>query len=442
MSLAGVAARGSSSQRLRRAGRRRRPGAGDRGARRDRPRLRQDRRPRRRPTSSRRSSPTASTTGCRRSTRACCGLYEQGARDPRDALASVDATRTTSASRSSTYDLEPSAQADLERRSSPHRLSRSARRPRRRVTMAAMVDVPPRLAPLLAPDRRRSRSRARSTDAGHECYLVGGAVRDALLDRTRGRAGRSTSRPTPGPTRSRRILRRWADACVLAGQALRHGRRASSTGEPFEITTFRAEVYRPESRKPEVALRRRHRDRPVAARLHGQRDGAARSPEPELDRPVRRRRRPRRRAGCARRSRPEVSFTDDPLRMLRAARFVAGFGLEPVPELVAAVERAPATGWRSSSAERIRDELSKLLVVDDPAPGLWFLVDTGLADEFLPELQRDAARAGPDPPPQGRARAHDRGGGRRRAPTLVLRLAALLHDVGKPKTRSFDGPRA
>ena len=80
-----------------------------------------------------------------------------------------------------------------------------------------------------------------------------------------------------------------------------------------------------------------------------------------------------------------MSFTDDPLRMLRAARFIAGYGLEPVPELVAAVE-AMADRLEIVSAERIRDEFDKLLVVDDPSAGLWFLVDTGLADEFLPEL--------------------------------------------------------
>src|SRR5690606_4452737 len=82
---------------------------------------------------------------------------------------------------------------------------------------------------------------------------------------------------------------------------------------------------------------------------------------------------------------PEVSFGDDPLRMLRAARFIAGHGLQPVDELVDAVA---AMHHRLSivSAERIRDELDKLIVVDHPAAGLWFCVDTGLAEEFLPEL--------------------------------------------------------
>ncbi len=91
---------------------------------------------------------------------------------------------------------------------------------------------------------------------------------------------------------------------------------------------------------------------------------------------------------------PEVSFSDDPLRMLRAARFIAGYDLAPDEELVAAVESMRGR-LEIVSAERIRDELSKLLVVDDPSAGLWFLADTGLADEFLPELR--AMRLEQDP---------------------------------------------
>ena len=91
------------------------------------------------------------------------------------------------------------------------------------------------------------------------------------------------------------------------------------------------------------------------------------------------------------------------------------------------------------SDERIRDELDKLMVVERPGDGLWFLVDTGLADEFLPELPALRPRAGPDPPAQGRAGPHHRGGREDASPDRLLRLAALFHDVGKPKTRSF-GP--
>ena len=90
---------------------------------------------------------------------------------------------------------------------------------------------------------------------------------------------------------------------------------------------------------------------------------------------------------------PEVSFLDDPLRMLRAARFIAQFGLAPDPALTGAVVELRHR-LEIVSAERIRDELSKLLLVDDPTAGLWFLAETGLSDEFLPELNQHAARAG------------------------------------------------
>ena len=137
---------------------------------------------------------------------------------------------------------------------------------------------------------------------------------------------------------------------------------------------------------------------------------------------------------------PDVSFTDDPLRMLRAARFIAGFGFEPVPELVAAVGEHRHR-LEIVSAERIRDELSKLLVVDDPAPGLWFLARTRLSDEFLPEL--NAMRLEQDPIHHHKdVLAHTIAVVQKVRPDLVLRLAALLHDVGKPKTRSFEQGRA
>ena len=125
--------------------------------------------------------------------------------------------------------------------------------------------------------------------------------------------------------------------------------------------------------------------------------------------------------------------------MLRAARFIAGYGLEPDARAGRRGRASCTTGSRSCRAERIRDELDKLLVVDDPAAGLWFLVDTGLADEFLPELP--ALRLEQDPIHRHKdvlahtiaVVAEDA------AATAILRLAALLHDVGKPKTRSF-GP--
>jgi poly(A) polymerase len=134
---------------------------------------------------------------------------------------------------------------------------------------------------------------------------------------------------------------------------------------------------------------------------------------------------------------PEVSFLDDPLRMLRAARFIAAFELEPDPELVAAVRELHGR-LEIVSAERIRDELTKLLLVPDPSAGLWFLCGTGLADEFLPEL--NALQLEQDPIHQHKdVLAHTIAVVSKTKPDLRVRLAALLHDIGKPKTRSV-GP--
>ena len=134
---------------------------------------------------------------------------------------------------------------------------------------------------------------------------------------------------------------------------------------------------------------------------------------------------------------PEASFTDDPLRMLRAARFIAGYELEPEPELFAAV-----TGLRGRldivSDERVREELDKLMVVTDPSSGLWFLIRTGLAEEFLPELPALAVEQ--DPVHRHKdVLAHTIAVVQRARPDRIVRLAALFHDIGKPKTRSF-GP--
>jgi poly(A) polymerase len=132
---------------------------------------------------------------------------------------------------------------------------------------------------------------------------------------------------------------------------------------------------------------------------------------------------------------PEQSFDDDPLRMLRAARFVAGYDLTPEPDLVAAV-KAMRSRLAIVSAERIRDEFDKLLVVDRPGAGLWFLVHTGLADEFLPELPALAVEQDPIHRHKD-VLAHTIAVVEKTSPDKILRLAALLHDVGKPKTRSF-----
>jgi poly(A) polymerase len=278
--------------------------------------------------------------------------------------------------------------------------------------------------------------------AGHRLYLVGGIVRDHFLGRERDGGGDVDLTTDARPEQIRTLVAPLADA--VWEQGARFGTIGCRIdGRPYEITTHRAEAYTTESRKPQVTfsdsvtddLARRDftvnamalevtADAPRLVDPHG---GAADLAAGVLRTPLP----------------PEESFSDDPLRMMRAARFLAGYGLTPTDELVAAVQ-AMATRLEIVSAERIRDELDKLIVVDDPAAGLWFLNDTGLAEQFLPELP--AMRLEMDPIHRhkdvlahtiavvGNVRARDDEG----RPNRITRLAALFHDVGKPKTRSFD----
>jgi poly(A) polymerase len=291
--------------------------------------------------------------------------------------------------------------------------------------------VPDRLRTLLDPDSPVQQLARLVTESGHQCYLVGGSVRDALLDRPHFDVDIATSAP---PATVERLVRPWADHVWLQGR--RFGTvGCERAGTRMEITTFRAEVYRPESRKPEVAFAD-DIDTDLSRRDFTVNAMAIALPELEFVDPF---------AGAAdlaaRRLRTplaaEVSFLDDPLRMLRAARFIAQFALVPEPELTAAVV-ALRHRLEIVSAERIRDELSKLLLVDDPSVGLWFLVETGLADEFLPEL--GAMRLEQDPVHTHKdVLAHTIAVVKNTRPQLVVRLAALFHDIGKPKTRSFAG---
>lgn len=292
--------------------------------------------------------------------------------------------------------------------------------------------VPDRIKPVL--DEVRPLADA-FVAAGFPVYLVGGIVRDQLLGRDLG-ADADIDLTTPArPDQIKAIVASVVDSVWTQGE--KFGTIGVKLGERvIEITTHRAESYSPDSRKPEVAFGTdivedlSRRDFTVNAM-------ALQLPDPELIDPF---------DGAvdlaAKRLRtplsPEVSFTDDPLRMLRAARFIAGYGLEPDPELVAAV-RANASRLEIVSAERIRDELDKLLVVPDPSAGLWFVVDTGLADLFLPELP--AMRLEQDPVHHHKdVLAHTIAVVAKTKPDRLTRLAALLHDVGKPKTRSFtDG---
>ena len=290
--------------------------------------------------------------------------------------------------------------------------------------------VPDRIQPVLDEVRPLAQ---RFTAAGRRVYLVGGTVRDLLLGRDPALVDFDLTTDAR-PDEVEALLSGWADAVWAQGK--RFGTiGARHHGRTYEITTHRAEVYRPESRKPHVAFSDdvdvdlSRRDFTVNAmalslpepRLIDPHGGAADLAAGRLRTPLA----------------PEESFADDPLRMMRAARFVAGYGLTPDQSLVAAVH-AMRTRMEIVAAERIRDELDKLMIVDRPAPGLWFLVDTGLADEFVPELP--ALRLEQDPVHRHKdVLAHTIAVVDKTRPEKIVRLAALFHDVGKPKTRSI-GP--
>jgi poly(A) polymerase len=293
--------------------------------------------------------------------------------------------------------------------------------------------IPPRLAPILdavAPLAERFDA------AGHAIYLVGGIVRDALLGRELAEVDDFDLTTDATPAQTKAVIGPWADAVWTQGE--RFGTIGAKHGDRlYEITTHRAEAYHPDSRKPEVEFstdieadlsRRDFTVNAMALRL-GAGDPALIDPFDGMGDLL---------AGRLRTPLgPDVSFADDPLRMLRAARFIAGYGLEPDDALVAAVH-ALRDRLEIVSRERIRDELSKLLVVDDPSAGLWFLVDTGLADDFLPELA--GMRLEQDPIHRHKdVLSHTIAVVAKTSPVLKLRLAALMHDIGKPKTRSI-GP--
>ncbi len=268
---------------------------------------------------------------------------------------------------------------------------------------------------------------------GARLYLVGGVVRDLLLGRDS--AGHDLDLTTDArPERVKALLEPWAD--VVWAQGERFGTIACrKDGWTFEITTHRAEAYDPDSRKPTVEFGTEI-DVDLARRDFTVNAMAISLPDPGLIDPF---------GGAADLATgtlrtplsPQESFADDPLRMLRAARFVAGYSLVPDDELVRAVEEMRSR-LSIVSAERVRDELDKLMVVDDPSAGLWFLVSTGLIDEFLPEisglhLQQDPIHRHKD------VLSHTIAVVAKTSPNRILRLAALFHDIGKPATRQI-GP--
>jgi poly(A) polymerase len=277
--------------------------------------------------------------------------------------------------------------------------------------------------------------------AGHELALVGGSVRDALLDRVTADLDLTTD---AHPDQVLAVVRDWADAVWDVG--IRFGTvGVRKDGARLEITTYRAEAYDPGSRKPVVSYgssldqdleRRDFTVNAMAMRLPSLtfvdlHDGLVDLAAGVLRTPAA----------------PERSFTDDPLRMMRAARFASVLGFTVRPEVLEAMT-AMAERITIVSAERVRDELSKLLLGAHPRAGLQVLVQTGLAGYVLPELpalglEVDEHHRHKDVYEHSLTvleQAIDLEQAHRPAvdPDLVLRLAALLHDIGKPATRRFE----
>ena len=291
--------------------------------------------------------------------------------------------------------------------------------------------IPERLQFLTRPELPPIQLAEIFTAAGEELYLVGGSVRDAFLGRQVDDFDFATG---ARPDRVSEILGSWADVVYEVGA--RFGTvAASKDGSTIEVTTFRSEVYRDDSRKPHVVFadeitedlsRRDFTVNSIALSLpdlqaidpHG---GLADLAREKLRTPLD----------------PHISFGDDPLRMLRLFRFQATLEFTPAREALAAVrEMAPRLGI--ISAERIRDELAKLLVAPAPGEALRSMVESGLADWFLPELPRLAMEQDPHHHHKD-VLAHTFAVVDKASPDLTLRLAALLHDIGKPDTREF-GP--
>ncbi|MGH3416260.1 MAG: CCA tRNA nucleotidyltransferase [Actinocrinis sp.] len=277
---------------------------------------------------------------------------------------------------------------------------------------------------------------ARFAAAGHTLALVGGSVRDGLL----GRLGEDLDFTTDArPPQVLKLVRGWAEAVWDVGIAFGTV-GCQKDGYKLEITTYRSEAYDRGSRKPSVSygdslegdlVRRDFTVNAMALKLpqrefvdlHG---GLFDLAKRTLRTPAT----------------PQESFSDDPLRMMRAARFAAQLGFSVAPDVVAAMT-SMAERITIVSAERVRDELTKLLLAPEPRIGLGLLTDTGLAAFVLPELpklrleidehfrHKDVYEHTLTVVDQAIALEQD-------GPDLVLRLSALLHDIGKPRTRRFE----
>lgn len=276
-------------------------------------------------------------------------------------------------------------------------------------------------------------------DAGHSLYLVGGSVRDALM----GRLGNDLDFTTGArPDVVAAILESWAETTWDTG--IEFGTvSAEKKGRQVEITTFRADVYDQVSRNPEVTfgdtlegdlVRRDFRCNAIAVELHADGTRSFRDPLNGFDDVV---------AGVLDTpGPPEVSFGDDPLRMLRACRFTSQLGFA-VSDRVRAAMTEMNGEIRRITVERVGAELDKMILGADPSSGIDLMVDTGLADHVIPEIPamkmtQDEHRQHKDVYQHSlqvmrQAIEQEEPG----EPDLELRWAALLHDCGKPDTRAF-----
>lgn len=274
---------------------------------------------------------------------------------------------------------------------------------------------------------------------GFTLALVGGPVRDALL----GRLGNDLDFTTNAPAlESKKILQKWADNVWDTG--IEFGTVAGKRGDTtVEVTTYRSDSYSSDSRKPHVLFgtsiegdlsRRDFTVNSMALELTGDAPIFIDPYGGLVDLAKKILRTP---------GKPEDSFSDDPLRMLRAARFASQLNFEISPEVLAAMKEM-TDRLEIISAERIRDEITKLLMSNNPRLGITILVDTGLAAKVIPEIpqlrlevdehhhHKDVYEHSITVLEQAIA-LEDRLGG----PNLIIRLAALLHDIGKPKTRAL-----
>ncbi len=278
--------------------------------------------------------------------------------------------------------------------------------------------------------------------AGFELALVGGPVRDAFLGRTVHDLDFTTSAT---PDQIEKLVKPLADAIWDVGRAF--GTIAAQLGEhTVEITTYRADSYDGSSRKPDVVFGS-SLEEDLFRRDFTMNAMALTLPEVKLVDPCNGLEDLL--AGVLRTPiEPEISFQDDPLRMMRGARFTSQLGAVIHPDTMAAMTTL-APRIADISAERVREEFTRLLATDSPRQGLEVLVETGIADIVLPELP--ALRLESDEHAHHKdvyqhtltvveqAIEEEKRRFPEQAPDMVLRLAALLHDIGKPATRRFEG---